>query len=114
MAIKREDLARVDFSDVADGSVIVPIHPGEHLADYLEGAGVSQYRVSMAVHVPPRRINEIVKGKRTITADTAVRLGRFFGTNPIFWMNLQAAYDLEKAKAAITDLNEMETIAAAG
>ena len=97
MTIKAEDIERTDLADVSNGGQMPLIHPGEHLADYIEGAGVSQYRVAKATYVPPRRINEIVKGQRAITADTAVRLGRFFGTSPMFWMNLQSAYDVAVA-----------------
>jgi addiction module HigA family antidote len=68
-----------------------------HVADYLEGAGVSQYGLAKAIHVPARRINEIVQGKRAISADTALRLARFIGASGLSWMNLQAVYDLEKA-----------------
>jgi addiction module HigA family antidote len=75
-----------------------PIHPGEILREeFLKPAGVSQWRVAVECHVPPRRINEIALGKRAITADTALRLGRYFGVSPQFWLNLQAAYDLEVA-----------------
>lgn len=75
---------------------LAPIHPGEVLqADFLEPLGLSQYRVAQDISVPPRRINEIVHGMRAITADTALRLGRFFGTSERFWLNLQARYDLE-------------------
>jgi antitoxin HigA-1 len=73
-----------------------PIHPGEILmAEFLEPLGLSQYRVAQDLSVPPRRINEIVHGKRAITADTALRLGRYFGTSPQFWLNLQSRFDLE-------------------
>jgi addiction module HigA family antidote len=73
--------------------------PGEILAvDWLEPMGISQYALAKAIDVSPRRINEIVKGERAITADTAVRLGAFFGTDPQSWMNLQAHYDAEIAK----------------
>lgn len=73
-----------------------PIHPGEVLAkDFLEAFGLSQYRVAQDISVPPRRINEIVHGKRAITADTALRLARYFGTTERFWLNLQSRYDLE-------------------
>ena len=72
------------------------VHPGEILQEeFLKPLGVSQYRLANDIGVPPRRINEIVLGKRGITADTALRLGRYFGTSPQFWMNLQARYDLE-------------------
>jgi len=73
-----------------------PIHPGEVLMDeFLEPMGISQYRLAKDMSVPPRRINEIVHGKRSITADTALRLGRFFTMSPQFWLNLQTRYDLE-------------------
>lgn len=73
-----------------------PIHPGEVLAeDFLGPLGLSQYRIAHDLSVPPRRINEIVHGKRGITADTALRLGRYFGTSERFWLNLQARFDLE-------------------
>lgn len=75
---------------------LTPVHPGEVLmADFLEPLGLSQYRVAKALSVPARRINEIVLGKRAVTADTALRLARFFGTSDRFWLNLQAAYDLD-------------------
>ena len=73
-----------------------PIHPGEILMlDYLEPLGITQHRVAVAIGVPPRRINEIVHGKRGITADTALRLARYFGTSERFWLNLQSRYELE-------------------
>ncbi|MGF7131674.1 addiction module HigA family antidote [Paraburkholderia sp. EB58] len=76
--------------------------PGEILAlDWLEPMGISQYALAKAIEVPARRINEIVKGDRSITADTAVRLGAFFGTDPQSWMNLQTHYDTEMAREKI-------------
>lgn len=73
-----------------------PIHPGEVLmADFLEPLGVTQHHVAVSIGVPPRRINEIVHGKRRISADTALRLAKYFGTSERFWINLQARYDLE-------------------
>lgn len=76
-----------------------PIHPGEILReDMLKELGISEYRLAKDIGVPPLRINQIVKGKRAITADTALRLGRYFGTSAEFWMNLQAHYDLELAR----------------
>jgi len=73
-----------------------PIHPGEILLEeFLRPMGISQYRLAKDIGVSPRRINEIVHGKRAITADTALRLGRFFGMAPQFWLNLQNRYDLE-------------------
>ena len=77
-------------------SKVAPIHPGEVLLlDFLEPLGVTQHRLAILIDVPPRRINEIVHGKRRISADTALRLARFFGTSESFWINLQARYDLE-------------------
>ena len=76
-----------------------PIHPGEVLMeDFLAPLGLSQYRLAKGISVSPRRINEIVHGKRSITADTALRLSRFFGTSERFWLNLQNRYDLEVEK----------------
>lgn len=73
-----------------------PIHPGEILLhDFLEPLELSQYRLAHSISVPPRRINEIIHGKRAISADTALRLGRFFGTSAQFWLNLQMHHDLE-------------------
>ena len=81
-----------------------PIHPGEILMDeFLEPMGISQYRLSKDISVPPRRINEIVHGKRSITADTALRLGRFFSISPQFWLNLQTRYDLEVTEDLLED-----------
>ena len=75
---------------------IAPIHPGEVLLeDFIEGFGITQNKVAVAIGVPPRRINEIVHGKRGITADTSARLARYFGTTPQFWLNLQTAYELD-------------------
>jgi addiction module HigA family antidote len=75
---------------------MTPIHPGEILAEeYLAPLGITQHRLAVDIEVPPRRINEIVHGKRRITADTALRLARYFGTSERFWLNLQARHDLE-------------------
>ncbi len=75
---------------------LVPVHPGEVLlAEFLEPHGLSQYRLAKDIRVPPRRINEIVLGKRGITADTALRLSRYFGTSERFWLNLQVRFELE-------------------
>ena len=78
---------------------LTPIHPGEVLlADFLEPLALSQYRLALDITVPPRRINEIVHGKRAISADTALRLARYFGTTDRFWLNLQARFDLEQQR----------------
>jgi addiction module HigA family antidote len=75
---------------------LAPVHPGEILhAEFLEPLGMTQYRLAKSLTVPPRRINEIVHGTRAVSADTALRLARFFGTSELFWLNLQAAYDLD-------------------
>ena len=76
-----------------------PIHPGEVLSEeFLTPLRISQYRLAKETSVPPRRINEIVRGERSITADTALRLARYFGTSEQFWLNLQVRYDLEVAR----------------
>lgn len=75
---------------------LAPIHPGEVLLEeFLEPLGLSQYRLAKSLRVPARRVNEIVHGTRAVSADTALRLARFFGTSDRFWLNLQAAYDLD-------------------
>jgi len=83
---------------------MLPIHPGEILLEeFLRPMGISQYRLAVDTSVPPRRINEIVHGKRAITPDTSLRLSRYFGTSERFWMNLQARYDLELRKDHLGD-----------
>ncbi len=82
-----------------------PIHPGEILMEeFLEPLGISQYRLAKDISVSPRRINEIVHGKRSISADTALRLSRFFATTERFWLNLQIRYDLEVEKDRLSDV----------
>lgn len=77
-------------------AVMDPVHPGEVLLEeYLEPLGITQHRLAVAISVPPRRINEIVHGKRGVSADTALRLARYFGTSERFWLNLQGRYELE-------------------
>lgn len=86
-----------------------PIHPGEILIEeFLKPMGLSQYRLAKDINVPPRRINEIVHGKRSISADTALRLGRFFGMAPQFWLNLQTRFDLEVTEDLLADRLEKE------
>ncbi len=81
---------------------IKPVHPGEILLEeFLKPMGISQYRLAKDISVPARRINEIVHGSRSVSADTALRLGRYFGTTARFWMNLQAHFDLEERKDRI-------------
>lgn len=86
-----------------------PIHPGEILIEeFLKPMGLSQYRLAKDISVPPRRINEIVHGKRSISADTALRLGRFFGMSPQFWLNLQTRFDLEVTEDLLAERLEKE------
>jgi addiction module HigA family antidote len=83
---------------------IPPIHPGEILLEeFLKPMGISQYRLAKDINVDPRRINEIVHGKRAISADTALRLSRYFGTSERFWLNLQSRYNLELQKMELGD-----------
>lgn len=80
-------------------SKIPPVHPGEVLMeDFIKGFEITQNRLAVAIGVPPRRINEIVHGKRGITADTALRLAKYFGTSAEFWLNLQSYYELDRAE----------------
>jgi len=86
-----------------------PIHPGEILLEeFLKPMEISQYRLAKDISVPPRRINEIVHGKRAISPDTALRLSRYFGLSERFWMNLQARYDLAVEKDRLQDRLEKE------
>ena len=85
-------------------ATVAPMHPGEVLMeDFIEGYGITQHKLAVAISVPPRRINEIVHGKRGITADTAMRLSRYFGTTSEFWMNLQMRYELDRAEDTLGD-----------
>jgi addiction module HigA family antidote len=86
-----------------------PVHPGEVLKEeFLTPLDLSQNKLAMSIRVPAPRISEIVRGRRSVTADTALRLGRFFGTTPQFWMNLQARYDLETAQDELEDRLDRE------
>ena len=78
-----------------------PIHPGEILADELEDTGLTAKKLADAIEVPPNRLYQILAGKRNVTADTALRLSRYFGTSAAFWMNLQSAYELDSARQRI-------------
>ena len=100
MTIKRDDLDRraIDFSDVATERRLPPVHPGEILRyEFLKPLGLSVYRLAQALKVSRPRLNDIVLGRRGISTDTALRLGRYFGTTPEFWINLQARHDLDVA-----------------
>lgn len=88
---------------------LAPVHPGEILQEeFLKPLGISQYRLARAISVPPRRINEIVHGRRSITADTALRLARYFGTSERFWLNLQTRFELEVEKDRLGDRLQKE------
>ena len=91
-------------STTTETDLIEPIHPGEILlVDFIEGFGITQNKLAVSIGVPPRRINEIVHGKRGITANTAIRLARYFGTSEEFWMNLQSNYELRIERRALQD-----------
>ncbi len=88
-----------------------PVHPGEVLLEeFLKPLGLSQNRLALDIRVPARRINEIVHGQRRITADTALRLARYFGVSPQFWLGLQMDYDLDVATDALTDKIQREVV----
>jgi antitoxin HigA-1 len=111
MTIKREDIDRriVDLSDVASGRRLPPVHPGEILRnEFLTPMGISVYELANAIRVPRSRANDIVLGRRAITTDTAMRLGRYFGMSPEFWINLQARYDLDVADRTVRRKIEQE------
>lgn len=91
-------------STTTENDLIDPIHPGEILMeDFIEAFGITQNKLAVAIGVPPRRINEIVHGKRGVTADTAIRLARYFGTSEEFWMSLQSNYELRLERRALRD-----------
>lgn len=93
------------------GKKLVPVHPGEILLkEFLDPMGISQYRLAKDISVPPRRINEIVHGSRSITADTALRLACYFGISERFWLNLQARYDLEVEKDRLGNRLDREVL----
>ena len=111
MSIKRDDLdaGRVDFSEVVTGKRLPLIHPGEILRDdFLMPMKISVYALARAINAPRSRVNDIVLARRGITADTAFRLARYFGTTPDFWINLQARYDLDAAERKLRRRIERE------
>lgn len=99
------EVRKVSNSSITtEGDLIEPIHPGEILMeDFIEGFGITQNKLAVSIGVPPRRINEIVHWKRGITADTAIRLARYFGTSEEFWMNLQSNYELRIERRALQE-----------
>jgi len=111
MSIKREDIdnRKVDFSDIASGRRLPPVHPGEILRDeFLTPMKISVYELAGAIKVPRTRVNDIVLGRRSITIDTAIRLGRYFRTSSEFWINLQTRYDLDVADRTVRRRIERE------
>ncbi len=99
MNIERKAIFGMDFSDVSTGRKLKPVHPGEILLkDFIEPMALTRYKVAKGTGVAQRRIDEICAGQRAMTADTALRLGRFFGMDAQIWMNLQGQYDLEVAQ----------------
>ena len=109
--IKREDMDRgkVDFSDMVSGRRLPPVHPGEILRDeFLSPMDLSVYRLAQAIKVSRPRLNDLVLGRRGVTTDTALRLGRYFGTTPEFWINLQTRYDLDVAERTVRAKIEQE------
>jgi addiction module HigA family antidote len=111
MSIKRDDIdaRKVDFSDIASGRRLPPVHPGEILRDeFLTPIKISVYELANAIKVPRTRVNDIVLGRRAITIDTAIRLGRYFGTSSEFWINLQTRYDLDVADRTLRHRIEQE------
>ena len=104
MTISREDVDRraVDFADVMAGRRLPPVHPGQFLRDeFLEPLDLSVYALARALNVPRPRLNEVVRGRRAVSTDTALRLARYFGTSPQFWINLQARYELDVAERTL-------------
>lgn len=99
---------------MSEPAVMDPVHPGEVLLEeYLEPLGITRHRLAVAISVPPRRINEIVHGKRGVSADTALRLARYFGTSERFWLNLQGRYELEVERDRLAGILEhIEPLAA--
>ncbi len=92
-------------------TVLKPVHPGEILQEeFLKPMGITQYRLAKDIAVQPTRINQIIKGRLGVTADTALRLGRHFGMSPQFWLNLQSHYDLERARERLEKRIQKEVI----
>ncbi len=115
MTIRREELDKIDFSDVRSGRRLPPVHPGAMLRDeFLTPLNVTVYALAAAIKVPRSRVNDIVLGRRAVTTDTAMRLGRYFGTSPEFWIDLQARHDLDVAERSLRRRIERELRPRAG
>ena len=117
MGIKREavDRRQIDSSDVSTGRRLPPVHPGEILRDeFLKPMDLSVYALARALGISRPRLNDIVLGRRGVTTDTALRLGRYFGMTPEFWINLQTRYDLDVAERTVRVQIEQEVEPRAG
>ena len=111
MAIKRSEIGALRFGKVLTGRRLAPVHPGEVLLkDFIGPLGLTRYRVAKEIRVPQRRIDEVCSGKRAISADTALRLGRYFGVEPQLWMNLQSQYDLEVAERSLRETVDAQIV----
>jgi len=111
MAIKRSEIGVFKFGRILTGRRLAPVHPGEVLLkDFIEPLGLTRYRVAKEIGVPQRRIDEVCSGKRAISADTALRLGRYFGVEPQLWMNLQSQYDLEVAERSVGETLDADIV----
>ena len=110
MTIRREEITHMDFSDVVEpGEKLPSVHPGEILLhDFMQPLALSANALAAALHVPTNRISGIVNGTRSVTADSALRLARYFGTTAEFWIGLQKDYELEVARRAVLDNIEKE------
>lgn len=104
MTIRIEELEQMDFNDVAEGGKLHPIHPGEILREeFLVPLKITPHALSLALQIPATRINDIVRERRAITTDTALRLARYFGNTAEFWMGLQVDYDMAVARYSLQD-----------
>ncbi|MEQ6884589.1 HigA family addiction module antitoxin [Salicola sp. Rm-C-2C1-2] len=110
MSIERSELQNTDFSDVTEqAEYVAPITPGEMLCEeFMQPLGFSAAALARELHVPTNRITSLINGQRSLTADTALRLARYFGTTPEFWMHLQADYELRRARQAVASTIERE------
>lgn len=107
MSIRIEDLNSIDFSDVATGQQLAPVHPGEVLREeFLKPYGLSAHALAMRLQVPAPRIHDIVRKRRAVTVDTALRLGKFFGTSAEFWTGLQTQFDMAVARNTMRETLE--------
>ena len=111
MTLKRSEIGRVKFGKALTGRRLGAVHPGQVLLkDFIEPLGLTRYRVAKAIGVPQRRIDEVCSGRRAMSADTAIRLGRYLGVEPQLWMNLQSQYDLEIAETGLGAESSVEII----